>query len=212
MEKVKLFSSTDGLFSEKVYNKEIQKEKEIQKKLHKELKEKQKEEEKKRKLLEKINLKKRPEVKAHQSKPKNKKKNNSSTKLHLELITKIKELKKKFHSDKPKIKKLKKTAPIEKLNLPTISVHIPTKAEMKEHLERLSEKYDKGIIEVKITHEKLQELGLTEKGMTEIKNESIKKREKRMHKIREVHEKLIKKIEENKAIEREIDFLHKKSI
>lgn len=96
------------------------------------------------------------------------------------------------------------------LKFPIVSAKIPTKEELENHLLKLSDKYDKGIKEIKEFHNKLVELGLTDKGLKEIKHETEKNRKKRIEKINKIHPKLIKTIEENKNLEKEIEFLHKK--
>jgi hypothetical protein len=179
MKKLVLFNSKTNLFNEKAYKKEIKKEKELQKKLHKQLQKKQKEEEKKRKLLEKINKKKRSK-----NIPKHRNATQSKTRIP------------KLGGNQPKgLPWLKRQKNIPKHN---------AKATSNIRTEHLCEKYDENTKQIKELHEKLQFLGLTEKGLKKIPKETEKHRKKRIIKINKIHSELIEKIEQNKNIEKKL--------
>lgn len=86
----------------------------------------------------------------------------------------------------------------------------PTKKELGKHLYKLTEEFDLGIKKIHKIHHELTFWGFRNEKIIEYKNESIKRRKKRMIKIKELNAKLIEQIEKNKLLEKQIEILHNK--
>ncbi|MDA3836592.1 MAG: hypothetical protein PF542_03135 [Nanoarchaeota archaeon] len=109
----------------------------------------------------------------------------------------------------PSSKKESKNRLIEKSPNQTIPIKKPSIPELESLLLRFSENYDKGIIKSRTLYKSLEDLGLSHSGLQEIKNEKESKRKKRIQKINQIHEELMKELEQNKYTEKEIENLHK---
>jgi len=181
MRGIKIFSSDIGIFSKKEIKRrqKIQKEKVLRQ--QRILKQRFKEEEKKRKLINKL------------------RKNHSKEILEIqkEELKKIR-AKKERKQEKKEIKKMIKKE---------VSIKKPTLLELENHLLKLSDDYDHGIHKSKKIYEELVHLGLTNEGLKEFKGESIKKREKRISKINEIHKVLMSILESNKELEQRIEMI-----
>jgi len=95
-------------------------------------------------------------------------------------------------------------------NKPKITYGKPTLFELEKHLLKLTENYDTGIKKSRNLYEELIFLGLTDSGLKEFKGESIKKRNKRIKKINELHKILMNILERNKDLEKSIEILDNK--
>lgn len=128
-----------------------------------------------------------------------------------------KELKKKFDNEERKRKIInKKTKTIskkinsKKIKENKITVTTPSIPELELLLEKSTDKYDFLIKKSRKLHSDLIFLGLTDSGLKEHVGESIKQRQKRIKKINKIHSELIKVLEENKNLEKNIEIIHKK--
>lgn len=128
-----------------------------------------------------------------------------------------KELKKKFDNEERKRKIInKKTKTIskkinsKKIKENKITVTTPSIPELELLLEKSTDKYDFLIKKSRKLHSDLIFLGLTDSGLKEHVGESIKQRQKRIKKINKIHLELIKVLEENKNLEKNIEIIHKK--
>ena len=139
-----------------------------------------------------------------------KKEKEFSNKVHRQLkkqykkIPRIKTERKNIQNQKKGIKIIDK-----KIDTPKI-FRLPSPKELNRYLYRLTDKYDEGIKKTKKIDHDLHFWGFRKERLVEYKNERPRSRSKRIKKIKRLNEKLLKTIEKNKHLERQIDILHKK--
>ena len=120
-----------------------------------------------------------------------------------------KKIKKKQFEEEKKKKVIKRLNSIHYHPEHKIKLKKPSTIELEKHLHELTEKYDHGIKLSRKLYSELEYFGLTHNGLKEKKNESIKQRTKRISKINFLHPQLIKTLEENKNLEKQIEYTHK---